>query len=148
MTRLIAKPDLDDRIVDMIKLETVYVPIARVEPIPPGGGGDDFVIAPVLDPYIDEEADLEGSADETEEPMYRILLHNDPITTFVYVIKLLKRVFKLSQEMAEHVAETAHMQGTAIVMVRPKAQAEKLVKIANAKARLDGFPLTFTMEAD
>ena len=50
--------------------------------------------------------------------------------------------------MAEHVAEMAHMQGTAIVMVRPKAQATKLVKIANAKARLDGYPLTFSMEED
>ncbi|MEM7538614.1 MAG: ATP-dependent Clp protease adaptor ClpS [Chloroflexota bacterium] len=148
MIKLIKNLGLDDRIVDMTKLDSVNSPIGRVDPIPPPGEGGDILVAPVLDPYIDEEADLEGSADETEESMYRILLHNDPITTFVYVIKLLMKVFKLSQEMAEHVAETAHMQGTAIVMVRPKAQAEKLVKIANAKARLDGFPLTFTMEED
>jgi len=96
----------------------------------------------LLEPIIRDDDDVRT------EPLYRILIHNDDVTPFEYVIRVLKRIFMLSQELAEHVAETAHEQEVAIVMIRPRPEAEKLIGIARAQARADGYPLTFSMEPD
>ena len=101
---------------------------------------------PLLEPIVRD--DLRDDDDVRTEPLYRILIHNDDVTPFDYVIRVLKRIFMLSQELAEHVAETAHEQGVAIVMIRPRPEAEKLIGIARTQARADGYPLTFSMEPD
>ena len=88
----------------------------------------------------DEEAAL--------EPRYRVLIHNDPVTTFEYVVRILGDLFFLSGELAEHVAWTAHTHGDAVVVIRSRAEAETLARAANGRARGDGFPLTFTTEPD
>ncbi len=82
------------------------------------------------------------------EPLYRVLIHNDDVTPFDYVIRILQRIFMLSDEMADHVAWTAHEDGLAVVVVRPRSEAEKLIKVARARARADGYPLTFSLEPD
>lgn len=81
-------------------------------------------------------------------PLYKVLIHNDDVTPLDYVIRILKRIFMLSQELAEHIAETAHDEDVAIVVIRPRTEAEKLVGAARLQARADGFPLTFSMEPD
>ncbi|MEZ4676312.1 MAG: ATP-dependent Clp protease adaptor ClpS [Caldilineaceae bacterium] len=81
-------------------------------------------------------------------PLYKVLIHNDDVTPLDYVIRILCRIFMLSQELAEHVAETAHTEEVAIVVIRPKSEAEKLVGAARLQARADGFPLTFSIEPD
>ena len=97
---------------------------------------------PLVRPAVDSE-------ERTQlEPRYRVLIHNDSVTTFAYVIHVLSSVFLLSDEMAEHIAETAHHNGTAIVVVRPKSEADKLAKAAISHARMDGFPLTFSIEQE
>jgi len=101
---------------------------------------------PLLEPIVRD--DLHDEDDARTEPLYRILIHNDDVTPFDYVIRVLKRIFMLSQELAEHVAETAHEQGVAIVMIRPRPEAEKLIGIARTQARADGYPLTFSLEPD
>jgi len=93
---------------------------------------------------IIEVTDVESA----HEPRYRILIHNDDVTPFLFVMTVLCSVFKLSREIAEHITLTAHIQGIALVMVRPKAEAETLVKKAHIAARLEGFPLTFSIEPD
>ncbi|GIK76160.1 MAG: hypothetical protein BroJett021_51480 [Chloroflexota bacterium] len=81
-------------------------------------------------------------------PRWYVLVHNDDVTPFEYVIKILLQVFLLSEEIAEHVAQTAHSEGQAVVVVRPRNEAERLVRVARARARLDGYPLTFSMEQE
>lgn len=81
-------------------------------------------------------------------PLYKVLIHNDDVTPLDYVIRILRRVFTLSNELAEHIAETAHNEEVAIVVVRPRTEAEKLLGAARLQARADGFPLTFSMEPD
>ena len=93
-------------------------------------------------PEIIEITDVESEY----EPRYRILIHNDALTPFDFVIMMLRNVFKLSREIAEHVTLTAHVKGVALVMVRPRSEAETLVKKAHLAARLEGFPLTFSIE--
>jgi ATP-dependent Clp protease adaptor protein ClpS len=94
----------------------------------------------VIDPIIREE-DTSLLA-----PLYQVVIHNDDVTPYDYVLRILQRVFLLSEELADHVAWTAHHEGMAIVVIRPRPEADKLVKVAQAQARLDGYPLTFTME--
>jgi ATP-dependent Clp protease adaptor protein ClpS len=96
----------------------------------------------VIDPVVDEADDLRL------EPLYRVLIHNDDVTPYDYVVRILQRVFLLSEELADHVAWTAHHEEVAVVVVRPRPEAEKLIMVARGKARLDGYPLTFTMEPD
>ena len=78
--------------------------------------------------------------------MATVLLHNDEVTPYEYVINMLGDLFMLSEEMADHVAWTAHNKGVAVVVVRPRVEAEKLVSVARGRARSSGYPLTFTLE--
>ncbi|HMN29382.1 MAG TPA: ATP-dependent Clp protease adaptor ClpS, partial [Caldilineaceae bacterium] len=104
----------------------------------------------VLDEEIDEEIDeesVEGSDEAAaNEPLYQVLIHNDDVTPYDYVVRILQRIFLLSEELAEHVAWTAHHEEVAVVVIRPKAEAQKLITVARAHARMDGYPLTFSME--
>ena len=79
---------------------------------------------------------------------YRVLIHNDDVTTFEYVNYILHAVFLLSAEIADHIAWTTHENGYAVVVIRARPEAETLAKVANRLARSDGYPLTFTTEPD
>src|SRR4051812_12963420 len=72
-----------------------------------------------------------------------ILIHNDEVTPYDYVIHMLADLFMLSEELADHVAWMAHTKGVAAVVMRPRAEAEKLVKVAHGRARQVSYPLTF-----
>jgi ATP-dependent Clp protease adaptor protein ClpS len=96
----------------------------------------------VAEPTTGEEA-LQKLA-----PRYVIVIHNDDVTPFEYVLAILRRVFLLSEEIAEHIAMTAHTEGRAVVLVRPREEAKRLVDVAHSRARMDGFPLTFSMEPE
>jgi ATP-dependent Clp protease adaptor protein ClpS len=78
----------------------------------------------------------------------KIVIHNDEVTPYDFVISILGDLFMLSEEMADHIAWTAHTKGEAVVVVRPRAEAEKLVKVAHGRARQVSYPLTFSIEQD
>ena len=82
------------------------------------------------------------------EPLYRVLIHNDDVTPYDYVIVVLMTLFKLSHELAEHITWVAHTRGVARVVTRPRSEAQRLVNRAHFIARLDGFPLTFSLEPE
>ena len=82
------------------------------------------------------------------EPRYRVLIHNDDVTTFDYVIGILGDIFMLSSELAEHIAWITHEKGAAVVIVRPRPEAKNLCTVANSRSRGDGFPLTFSTEPE
>jgi ATP-dependent Clp protease adaptor protein ClpS len=102
----------------------------------------DPLLLPAVTPEVIEDEALEL------EPRYRVLIHNDDVTTFEYVIRILGRIFLLSHELADHIAWTTHQEGQAVVVIRPRAEAERLAKKATNTARVDGFPLTFSVEPD
>jgi ATP-dependent Clp protease adaptor protein ClpS len=82
------------------------------------------------------------------EDLVRVVLHNDEVTPYDYVIEMLGSLFLVSEELADHIAWTAHNQGSAVVVVRPRGEAEKLAKVGCGRAKLDGFPLSFTLEQE
>jgi ATP-dependent Clp protease adaptor protein ClpS len=81
-------------------------------------------------------------------PRYRVLVHNDPVTTMEFVVKVLRSVFGLEQEQAFQVMMDAHRTGVALVAVLPLEQAEFKVERAHSMARAAKYPLTFTYEPE
>ena len=102
------------------------------------------------EPDTETETDTERDTETVEwvEPPYRVLIHNDNVTTFEFVIRMLQSIFKLSYEIAEHIATLTHFDGIALVCVRPRSEAEKLVGQAIFAARIEGFPLMLSCEPD
>lgn len=96
----------------------------------------------------DTDVDVEQDEMVWVEPPWRVLIHNDDVTTFEFVERILVTLFKLSHEIAEHIALVTHIYGIALVCVRPRSEAEKLVGQAIFAARMEGFPLMLTCEPD
>jgi ATP-dependent Clp protease adaptor protein ClpS len=94
------------------------------------------------------DLDIDLTSEEQHENRWYVVVHNDDTTPFDYVLRILTGLFLLSDEMAEHVAQTAHSEGKAVVVVRPRPEAERLVKVALSRSRLDGYPLSFTIEPE
>jgi ATP-dependent Clp protease adaptor protein ClpS len=94
------------------------------------------------------DTDVEKDTMVWLEPPWRVLIHNDDATTFEFVERILVTLFKLSHEIAEHIAVVTHIYGIALVCVRPRSEAEKLVGQAIFAARMEGFPLMLTCEPD
>lgn len=103
-------------------------------------------LAPLQSPEIDKEEEIKQESEE--EPPYKVLIHNDEITPYDFVIAILIRIFSLTPIIAEHITYLAHTNGLALVCILPKSEAEKRVGKAHFAARLEGFPLTFSLEPD
>jgi ATP-dependent Clp protease adaptor protein ClpS len=86
--------------------------------------------------------------EEALEPPYRVLIHNDYITPFDFVVLVLQKFFQLNPLEAEHVTFVAHMSGMAYVTTLPLTEAQKRVGRAHFAAGLEGYPLLFTIEPE
>ncbi len=76
-------------------------------------------------------------------PPYKVILFNDDYNEMLYVVAaLLRTIDNLSQQEAEHIMLTAHLTGSAVVVVCPKETAEYY------QERLLSFGLTATIEPD
>jgi ATP-dependent Clp protease adaptor protein ClpS len=92
--------------------------------------------------------DINIEQQTAEEPPYRIIIHNDDVTPMDFVVHILLMVFFLTGPGAIQVMYTAHYQGSAYVQTCPKSLAQSRVAQAHMAARLRGFPLLFTIEAE
>jgi len=97
-----------------------------------------------LEPLIDSDIRTESQL----EPPFTVYIHNDDVTPYDYVILVLRTIFKLSHELAEHITWVAHNTGVARVVTRPRSEAQRLVNRAHTAARVDGYPLTFSLEPE
>lgn len=103
-------------------------------------------LTPLTEPEVWTETPPEA---ETElDPPYRILLHNDDVTPFDFVIAVLRAVFYFSGFDAERITMEAHFQGLAYVVTLPLEEAKYRVGQAHGMARAAGYPLTFTIEPE
>ena len=88
-------------------------------------------------------------AQDTElEPPYKVIIHNDDVTTFDFVIRILQGIFGMNSMTAEQIAYQTHTKGSAYVGTYPKSEAETKVNKAHFAAQLEGFPLRLTIEPE
>ena len=99
---------------------------------------------------LDQETEkrIDATAEETLERLHRVIIHNDEVTPYEFVIIVLRRFFQLALPDAEHITYVAHTQGQALVAILPLKEAQKRVGQAHFAASLEGFPLMFTIEPE
>ena len=82
------------------------------------------------------------------EPLWRVIIHNDDLTPMDFVIHTLVSIFHLARLHALQVMFTAHYSGSAYVQTLPQAEAQRRIGLAHTSARLNGYPLQFTLERE
>lgn len=87
-----------------------------------------------------------SSAKVALAPRWKVIVHDDPVTTFEFVQEVLRRVFAKAQGEAQRITREAHDTGSALVDVMPLEQAEFRCEQAHSLARPRGYPLTLTLE--
>lgn len=98
----------------------------------------------VSEPELEEDLGLD---EETgRDDLWKVIAHDDPITTMEFVVRIMVQIFKKPLIFAEAIMWQVHNEGQSVVDVLPKAEAEFRVRKAVAAARLEGFPFQFTIE--
>jgi ATP-dependent Clp protease adaptor protein ClpS len=84
--------------------------------------------------------------DVRQAPQYRVILHNDDVTTMDFVVWLLEHLFHKSQPEAVRLMLEVHTRGLGVAAVCARERAELYVEQVHSLARPRGFPLTATTE--
>lgn len=82
------------------------------------------------------------------EPPYTVIIYNDDVTPMDFVVEVLKQIFFLGNDRAAEIMLMAHIKGSTYVQTLPRMEAEKRVQRAHQAARMEGYPLTFTIERE
>jgi ATP-dependent Clp protease adaptor protein ClpS len=90
----------------------------------------------------------EANPEEELERLYRVIIHNDDVTPYDFVIIVLVRFFQLDAPAAELITWTAHTSGVALVIILPLTEARRRVGRAHFAAAVEGYPLSFTIEPE
>ena len=89
----------------------------------------------------DSDTDVAFDEDTELEPPYRVIIHNDNITTFVFVIKVLTTIFQKNVMEADQIANRTHRNGIAVVGTYPKSVAETRINKVHFAAQLEAHAL-------
>lgn len=81
-------------------------------------------------------------------PRWKVIFHNDEVTTFEFVIAVIVRFFGHSLSTARGLTEEIHLTGSAVIAVLAYEEAEFRQEQVTSVARGLGFPLTVTIEPD
>ncbi len=87
-------------------------------------------------------------AKATRPPLYKVILLNDDFTPRDFVVKVLKRIFRMTEGEAMGVMMTAHRRGACVVAVYTREVAETKAQQATELGREAGYPLAFTTERE
>ena len=97
-------------------------------------------------PGIEEDQLVDDET--TSGKRWKIIAHDDDITTMEFVVRIMVQIFKKPLILAEAIMWQVHNEGQSVVDVLPKAEAEHRVRKATVAARLEGFPFRFTIEPE
>ncbi|MBI4315351.1 MAG: ATP-dependent Clp protease adaptor ClpS [Chloroflexi bacterium] len=117
----------------------------RIGPVNRQTGGESHMQAKVEQ---DTERDLEWQVAESTGGDAKVLLHNDDVTPYDFVVRVLITVFEFSAIRAVSVTQRAHVTGVAYVGTYALEDAKHKVGQAHAMARAAGYPLTLTVELE
>ena len=77
-----------------------------------------------------------------------MVIYNDDVTPFIFVIAVLKTVFLMSNADSISKTQEAQDKGSAVVGVYPKSIAEAKVKICLDAAKIQKYPFRVEMERE
>jgi ATP-dependent Clp protease adaptor protein ClpS len=80
--------------------------------------------------------------------LHKVILVNDDFTPREFVVTVLKKEFRVSDDQAQRVMITAHRRGVCVVSVYTKEIAEAKATNATDAGRSKGYPLLFTTEPE
>ncbi len=84
-----------------------------------------------------------------DEPQrYKVIMHNDDVTTMEFVVEILRTVFFLSKGDAEGLMMKIHTEGSAVVGIYDYDIAISKVFKVKQKAEEQQFPLKLTVEKE
>lgn len=90
-----------------------------------------------------------GTRTRIDEPhRYKVIFHNDNVTTMDFVIMVLVTVFRLKPNIATALMLQVHHKGSAVVGTYTYDIAVTRRTKAIAMARDEGFPLNITVEQE
>lgn len=79
-------------------------------------------------------------------PMYKVIMHNDDVTTMQFVTGVLIQIFGKEFQQAIITMLEIHETGSGLAGVYAMEHAELKVEQTHSLARTQGFPLTCTIE--
>jgi ATP-dependent Clp protease adaptor protein ClpS len=94
------------------------------------------------------DSDLQLAEKPETEKLWKVIAHDDPITTMEFVVRIMVQIFKKPVVFAEAIMWQVHNEGQSVVDVLPRVEAEFRVKKATVAARLEGFPFRLTIEPE
>jgi ATP-dependent Clp protease adaptor protein ClpS len=96
--------------------------------------------APTAEPQVRTRTEI--------APNWKVIFHNDDVTTFEFVIAVLIRYFGHDPGQALALTREVHNTGAAVVAVLPFEDAEFKQEQVTSAARGAGYPLCVTIEPD
>ncbi len=101
-----------------------------------------------MSPTVLPDTTTETTGKVEIEPIkpYKVILLNDDVTTMDFVVYVLTSVFKKDQMTAMGIMLEIHNQGSAIVSVLSKEEAELRQQQCHSMAQEAGFPLRCVIE--
>lgn len=86
---------------------------------------------------------------QTQRPrLYRVLLLNDDYTPMDFVVYVLERYFRKSEQEAQLIMLAVHHKGQGVAGVYTRDVAETKVAQVTAQARQEGHPLRLVTEPE
>ena len=83
-----------------------------------------------------------------EPPMYRVIMLNDDVTTFNFVIFILEDIFLKSPKEAHTLCMQIHLKGSATVGIYTLDIAKSKIDAVEMRKRRTGFPLQLKIQAE
>ncbi len=81
-------------------------------------------------------------------PRWKVIFHDDSVTTMEFVTDLLVSLFKKDRDEARKLMYEVHYSGSAVVEITSQERAELYVEQVKSLARPRGFPLTASTEPE
>ena len=78
--------------------------------------------------------------------LHKVIMHNDDVTEFIFVILILMKYYNHDIQKAMNLAVEIHNSGSAIAGIFPLEVAELKVDQTHSLARTHKYPLTCTIE--
>ena len=100
------------------------------------------------EPDSNVATELEPKQKLKRPTLYKVLLHNDHYTTREFVVAVLKEVFHRSETDAVQIMLHVHYNGIGVAGVYTYEVAETKIKVVEAAAKDNGFPLRLSMEPE